>query len=112
MNGLHKRDAALQVGAESRMSSAVLGLGTVADAIGEGSLEPIEVGADDVYALIGDESCQVLAHTSPHDACLAVVHREALLVQNRGGVNREPLHASLEGFAAGKREIVRVARVE
>jgi hypothetical protein len=69
-------------------------------------LETIEAGAHDIHAPVGDQTRQVLPHALAHDARLAVVHAETLFAQNGGDVRSKPLHASLECFAAGKRQIV------
>jgi hypothetical protein len=96
---------------EIGMRIAVLALRTQARAIGEYGLETIEAGAHDIHAPVGDQTRQVLPHALAHDARLAVVHAETLFAQNGGDVRSKPLHASLECFAAGKRQIVGVARV-
>ena len=76
------------------------------NAVGERRPETIEVGAQDIHALIGDQARQVLPHALAHDARLAVIYAKALFVQNGGDGRGELYCAPLKCFAAGKRQIV------
>ena len=85
-----------QMRTKFRMNLAVLGSGAVAEAIGQGGLETIKIGARDVHALIRHNPSQMLAHTLPHDACLAVIHRKSFLQQDGSHVDREAIHTFRE----------------
>ena len=53
----------------------------------------------------------MLSHASTHDPRLAMIHAETFLDQDRGRVRRKMFHMPFEGFPAGKRQVIRVARV-
>src|SRR5262245_13017647 len=93
------------------MRLAVLALRSQANAVGERRLETIEVGARDIHALISDQARQVLPHALAHDARLAGMYAKTLFLQNGGHMGGETLRAPLKCFAAGKRQIVGIARV-
>jgi len=61
-----------------RMSVSILTLEAEPFAIGKCGLEPVEITSYDIHVQIGDQACQVLPHTLPHDAGLSVIHGEAL----------------------------------
>jgi hypothetical protein len=69
------------------MRVAVLTLRAQPGAVGERRLETVEVGPYDIHALADGQSGQMLPNALAHDAGLAVIHGETLLVKNRGGVD-------------------------
>jgi hypothetical protein len=85
---------------ECWMVVAVLALRTVADAVGENRLEPIEVRAHDVDVLISHDSRKILPGILTHDAGLAMIRLKAFLKQDDGDVDRKSLYASVEGLVA------------
>ena len=93
------------------MSFTILAFGSVADAVGEGCLKPIEIGAHDVEVFVRHNAGKVLAHAAPHDARFAVVYGEAFFTYDRRDMGCEPLDPPLEHLVAGKCQIVGVASV-
>ena len=82
------------------MRVPVLCLRAEARAICERGLQAIEITADDVHALVCDESNEVLPHALTHDSRLAVMRLETFLVQNRGHRCRKSLDNAFELPAA------------
>lgn len=93
------------------MSVAILTFRAEANAIVQRGFQAIEVGSHNVHVLISDKTNKMLANTSAHDPCFAVMHGEALFHQNGSDVRRKALYASLERFTTRKCEIVSVTCV-
>src|ERR1700741_1455167 len=93
------------------MVFTVLGFGPVSNAVRERCLQTVELRASYVHPLVCNDPCQMLAHTLPHDACLAVIHSKSFLDQDGGNVNGKTLDMFFKGFVAGEGEVVGVARV-
>jgi hypothetical protein len=96
---------------KSGVRHPVLSLRTLANAIVEGGLKPVEIGARNVGTFIRHQSRQTLPHALAHDARLAVVHGKPFFHQNDRDVRGKSLDAALELFAARKREIVGITGV-
>jgi len=92
------------------MSVAILTSRAEANAVGQGCFEAIELTALNVDVVVNDETGEALRYALTHDASLVGVYSKSLFEKD-GGMKGEALDGSLEGFAAGEREIVGVARV-
>lgn len=107
----HKSYAPLKVGSEIMMSRAVLALRSASDAIRKDCLQAVELCANHIETLVGNETGEVLPHTLAHNAGLVVVDAETLFDENFRRVRFESLNAPRENFIAGKRKIVSIACV-
>lgn len=106
-----KRDAAFKVRTEVRVSVTILAYGAEANGVGQSRFEAIEFTSLEIGVVVHHEAGEPLSYSLTHEAGLVVVHLKSLIEQNGGGMKGEALDGSLEGFAAGEREIVGVARV-
>lgn len=73
--------------AQVGVSVAVLGEGAVTQAVVQGGLEAVVVGAGNVQALVDDDACEYWRPVA-HDASFAVVGSKAFLVENGGDRGR------------------------
>src|ERR1019366_635674 len=73
---LHKSHAPLKVRPKTRTPLAVLTLGSQSNAVGQHSLQPVEIASSNVWTLVGHESRSMLPHSLAHDPRLAMIHRE------------------------------------
>ena len=96
---------------ECRMVFAVLALRPLTSAICQDRLQPVEVRAHHVQALVGDQPSQILPHPLPHHARLAMVCCEPLFEQNRSDLRCKALDTSFESILARERKIIGVACV-
>jgi len=71
MDGFYEAQSAGKVSLESWVPLPVLAFWAALNAVVENGFEAVEVGADDVDTLIGDQSSQVLTHALTHDAGFA-----------------------------------------
>src|SRR5215471_12758596 len=111
VNHLDERDTTREMGAKVGVPVAILTFRTKPNAVGENGFQTIEIGSADIQAFVGDQSRQLLSHTSAHDARLPVIHVESFLQQNRGRVQRETPGATFEILVARECQIVRVPGV-
>src|SRR5690349_19219936 len=93
------------------MSLPVLSRRAMAGAIRQSGLQPIEVAARDIGALVHRNSRKVLPHSRSHDAGLAVMRGKALVRQNGRYVGGESLRRARKGIVAGERQIVGISRI-
>src|ERR1700722_10681075 len=108
MNAFDEAQPANQVFAKMGMSVAVLVSWPMAGAVGEYRLQQIKIRPPHIEALVGHQAREVLAHRLAHNARLAMVDGEALVLQDHRSVRSETLYRAMELFAAGEGEIVRV----
>src|SRR5271170_49551 len=94
-----------------RMPFAVLACGAYSNTVCKCGLQPIEIRPDHIYALVRRQPRQVLPNTLPHDARLTVIDAESLLLQDRGHMRREALHAALKIVASGECQVVGITRI-
>ena len=111
MDGFYEAQSAGKVSLESWVPLRVLAFWAALNAVVENGFEAVEVGADDVDALIGDQSSQVLTHALTHDAGFAMVNGKALFEKNGRGLGCEVLDLRGESCITGKGEVVGVASV-
>lgn len=111
VDAFYESDTALEVCAKIGMGFAVLAFWSVVNTVIQGSLETVKVCADNIEVLVGNETGEVLAHSLPHDAGLAMVDIEALLEENGRYLRCETLDARRKLCASGKRQIVGVPGV-
>ena len=104
IDGFNERDPASEV-------CSVLAAGASAGAIRNNGLQQIEVGALDVAPIVHDKTRKMLAYAPAHDARLAMIHRDALLMHDGGDVRREPFNTPFKVRAAGECQIVGISRV-
>jgi hypothetical protein len=93
------------------MLFAILTIRALANAVGEGCLQDVEILSGYIPFLIDHWTCQMLPHALPHDSGLSVIHAETLFEQDGGSQGRESVRDRFEFFAAGKCKIVGVAGV-
>ncbi len=97
--------------AKIRMPFAILTERPVPRTVGESGFQSIEIDAPNIQPPIRHHTREMLPHALPHDARLAMMDREAFLMQNRGYVGGKPFHTMVEILSARKRQIVGVPRV-
>ena len=108
----NERHLSLKVRAEIRAPVTILTPRSVADAIRQHRFQPIEVAAQDIRFLVGHKPSQVLPHTFPHHAGLAMIHPQSLLLHNGGRAHAETFDALFKIVISGKGEVVGITRVD
>ena len=104
-------DPALEVGSEVGMPGAVLGCGTVAQAVVENGLELVVLGTRDVGMAVEHDSGRLLANALAHHARLAVLDHKSLFQRNRRDMAGEPVDPACECFVSREDQVIGIARV-
>ena len=104
----YERHFSMEVRAKVRAAIMILTFRAEAEAIRQHRLQPIKVAAHNIHFLAGDKSGQVLTDSLPHHARLAVIHSEALRLQNGGHCHAETLDAFFKVVVSGKKARSRV----
>ena len=97
--------------AKGWMTVAILPCRAMFDAVVEDRFQKIEVISDDVDALVGDQTGEVLPDPLAHDPCLAVVNGKAFFEKDGRNMGCKALALRREVFIPGKGEVIGVAGV-
>jgi hypothetical protein len=109
---LNEGDSPVEMAAIVVVAVSILALGTESNAVGQCRLQAIEVVAGNVQTLVHHHSGKSLANALPHDARLAMVHRESFLHGGRTHVKLESSGDALKIAVPRERKIVGITRID
>jgi hypothetical protein len=107
----NERHFSLKVRAKIRAPITILTLRSVADAIRQHRFQLVKIAPHDIQFFVGDKPGEVLPHALPHNPRLAMIHPQALLLQNAGNSHAETVDTLFKVVISGKSEVVGVSRV-